>query len=811
MAMIWQDIRYGIRMLIKNPGFTVIAMLTLALGIGACTAVFSVINALLFRPLPFSEPKRLVAISDHVWEDSIETGIPARLFFDLKEQAQSFEDIAFFGDGLMHLAGGEFPEMVRGSPVSSNMFEVLGAQPVLGRRFLPGEDQPGRSDVAVISHSLWQRRFGGDPNIVGKMISFTAESSGDELCTVVGVMPRWFQSHFSLGKPDIWKPKVFEQRELKDTTRCNLVVVARLKAGVTRRQAQAEADILSRRLAERYQQSEEPLAIQVMPMRSRFVFPEIRNSLLMLGGTGAFVLLIACANVANMLLARAIPRKKEVAVRATMGASRWRLIRQLLTESLLLSLLGAALGLLFAHWGMDLLRPLIPLTFIPLSRDIGVDLWTLGCTLLILIISGVVFGLAPAWQLSKPNLTEALKEGGKTGSAAGIGRKPLRNLLVISEVALAMILLVGAGLLVQSLVRVLRVDPGFKPRNLMRFEIRLPVSRYAEAGRKAGFYEQFLEYLGSLPGVQSAAAVSSGGRVQYIAEGQTEATRMTQWSCSVGTNDYLRTMDIRLVQGRYLTREDIPGWGNGTIVNEATARQFWPGENPIGKRLSSKSGRTQLTVVGVVALPRLWGYASEPGPAFYVPYRMGGGSTQAHLPSRVDFVVRTAGDPLELTAAIRRKVAALDSRLPVRDFSRFEDRLRGSTALQRLYMQLVTIFAVIGLVLAAIGIYGVISCLVAQRTHDIGIHMAVGARHSDVLRLVIMRGLKLIVVGLVVGVAGASLLTRVLSNLLYGVTPTDPATFVAVCLLLAAVGLIACYIPARRAAKVDPMVALRYE
>ncbi|UCF14239.1 MAG: ABC transporter permease [Phycisphaerales bacterium] len=818
MRTLWQDIHYGFRMLVRNPGFAITAVLCLGLGIGVCTAVFSVVNALLLRPLPFTDSERLIVINEYNLEDGYHTGVSPRLFLDLQEQTPFSEDIAFFQYSRFHLTGGEFPEAIRGHLVLTNLFELLDAKPLLGRTFLPGEGQPGKDSVVVISHSLWQRRFGGDPNLVGKTISVldTYSEGGhakEMVCTVVGIMPPRFEEYLSLDKPDIWQPKILKQRELKDRKYRQLIAVARLKAGISRRQAQAQVDLLSQRLAKQYPQSYERMMIRVRPLRSTFVFEEIQESLLMLVGAGVFVLLIACANVGNMLLARATWRQREVAVRTTLGAGRLRLIRQLLTESLLLSLLGAALGLLLAHWGIGLLKPLIPFTFIPLSKDVGVDLWTLGCTLVILVVTGIAFGLAPALQLSKPNLTKALKEGGGAGSVTAFGRKPIRNLLVVSQVALTLVLLVGAGLLVQTLVRMLRVNPGFEPRHLMKFEIRLPVSRYGEPGRRATFYAQLLERIRSLPSVQSVAAMTGVGRSQYMAEGQTTPTWVRDCKCSIGTHDYLHTMGIPLLQGRYLTNADIAGPDNSIVINETMALQFWPGENPIGKRLTSGGrGRRSFTVVGVVADHKLSGYASEYGPAFYIPYGMYADlSRQSDAPNRAVVVVRSTVDPLSLVTAIRREVAALDSHLPVSEFSKFEDRLRGSTALQRLYMQLLTAFAVIGLILAAAGIYGLVSYSVARRTHEIGVRMALGARHIDVLKLVIRKGLILILVGLVIGVAGALALTRVLASLLFGVTATDPMTFVAVSLLLMVVGLVACYIPARRATKIDPMSALRYE
>jgi putative ABC transport system permease protein len=732
----------------------------------------------------------------------------------MREQVASLEDIGFLSFASFHLLGGEFPEQVSAASVSPSLFRLQGAKPLHGRIFLPDEDQPDKSHVALISHRLWQRRFGGDPNLVGKtitctdmrprLISWGGDDIKNKVYTVVGIMPPEFAPCMNVTEGEMWVPLAFHSDEMNNRQARPLLTVGRLKTGITLQQARAELDLLSRRLAEKYPKSNKGWTIRLRPLRETFV-GGTRQSVLMLAGAVAFVLLIACANVTNMLLARAAGRRKEMAVRMTLGAGRWRLTRQLLTESLLLALFGAGLGLLLTHWSVGLLKPLIPQGW-----EIGMDIRMFGFTLLILFAAGIGCGLAPAWQSSGTNLTEPPKEGGGH-SVVTPGRRHIGDLLVVSQVAMALMLLVGAGLMVQTLVRLLHVDPGFDPRNLSEFKVKLPLSRYGGLDSQTRlFFEQLLERLKSLPGVESVGAITgSGGSSPYTAEGKTTPVQMTQCSCSIGTWDYLGAMDIPLLQGRYLTNEDATGEEINVIINETAARQLWSSENPIGKRISYGRERF-LTVVGVVKPIRLWSYVYEGGPEFYVSYRRAESLGRA-MPSSANFVIRSTGDPLSLVKAVRKEVAALDSQIPVEDFTLVRDRLQRSTTRRRLYVQLLTSFAITGLILAATGIYGLISYSVSHRTREVGVRMALGAERSDVFRLIIKKGLALISVGLVIGVAGALALTRVLRSLLYDVVPTDLMTFVAVSLLLMVVGLVACYIPARRAAKIDPMVALRYE
>jgi putative ABC transport system permease protein len=811
-------------MLRRNPGFTITAVLCLALGIGACTAVFSVVNTVLLRPLPFADSDRLVLVGEIPLRERREDYpfSSSGFFLDLREQTRSFEEIASVRSAGFQFTGGEFPERIRGLRVSANFFQTVGVNPLLGRTFVSGEDKAGRDNVVVMSHGLWQRRFGGDPNLVGKTIVLASLfGRNDQVCTVIGVMPKSFQFPIIRETCEMWQPRVLKSRESYDNVPGvipgfiylgrNKLVVARLKPDVTRQQAQAETEILAKRLAEEYKQTNEGWTAQVLPLRTQFMFGQSNKPLWALLGVVVFVLLISCANVANMLLARTASRDKETAIRTAVGAGRWRLIRQLLTESLLLAFLGAGLGLLFTHWGIGLLKPLIP-PRLPLVKDIGVDVWMLGCTLLILVTTGVGFGLAPAWQLSRPNLNEALKEGG-CRSVGGARRKPLQALLVVSEVALALVLLTGAGLMIQSVVRLLRVDPGFDPQNMLRISLVLPGE-----GQHA-LAQQFSERLQALPGVESVGIHHYGGGTKYMIEG-----RMTQtlWriDCGLGDSDYFGAMRVPLLKGRHFTDQDTGADQSSIIINETMARLYWPGEDPLDKQMKLDiPGMPQYNIAPRTILYRVVGMIRDvrfplldrpPGPLFYVPYQRSAGEHVGNLDVFFMARVRPGINPLTLTKPIRREAKVLVPNVAPQ-ITDMEKALFNYTESRRTYMKFISLFAGVGLVLAAVGLYGIMSYLVARRTHEIGTRMALGAERTDVLKLVLKKGLTLIAVGLAIGVAGALALTRALASLLYGVTPTDPVTFVVVSLLLTAVGLLACYIPARRATKIDPISALRYE
>ncbi len=813
METLWQDLRYGFRMLARNPGFTAVAVLTLALGIGANTAIFSVVNAVLLRPLPYEEPERLVM----VWNELTKEGLPQLWFsepelIDYRQRQQSFEGMAAFSGGGGNLTGRGEPLRVTAANVSANFFPLLRVDAFLGRTFTPEEDTPGNDRVIVLEHGFWQRRFGGDPAIIGETVSLS-----DNPYTVIGVMPSGFT--FPDGTVDLWTPLAIDTADPNGRGSHYLRVLARLKSGVTFEQASADMHNIAKQMEQDYPDYYRPdraWNTYLIPLHESEV-GEVRPALLVLLGAVGFVLLIACTNVANLLLARAAVREKEVAIRAALGAGRLRIVRQLLTESVLLALLGGSGGLLLAMWGTDGLVLLSP-AGLPRLNEIAVNEWVLGFTLLVSVIAGVLFGLVPALHASRPDLHNTLKEGGR--SAAGAGHHRLRGLLVVSEVALSLVLLIGAGLMIKSFYRLLQVNPGYRTENVLTFRLALPSARYAENHQVVGFYERLLEKISALADVRTAGAVShlplggaySSGSV-FVEElppssphfpfGYFESDRRYT------TPGYFRAMGMNLLKGRLLEESDHAEAPLVTVVDESFARRAWPAEpNPIGKRVAvnqTPDGEPLWrTVVGVVRHVKNYGLDTEGREQIYFPH--------AQFPISTMFVtVRTGGDPVVAQAAVRNQVAALDPSLPLFNVATMEERLAESVAQPRFNVLLLGIFAAVALVLAAIGIYGVISYSVSQRTHEIGIRMALGAQPRDIFRLVVGQGMVLTLIGVGVGLAASFALTRFLESLLFGVSATDPVTFAGVALLLAAVALLACYVPARRATRVDPLVALRYE
>lgn len=814
MESFWQDLKYGIRVLGKSPGFTAIAILTLALGIGANTAIFSVVNAEIWRPLPFRDPEQLVRVaSTNAKTHAINNAASYPDFADWRSQNRVFQNMAAYTEASFTLTGIDQPAHLEAASVSADLFNLLGVAPALGRTFVSEEDEP-HHHVVVLSHRLWKERFAGDPQIVGRVI--TLDNSA---YTVVGVMPAGFQFPLTRESATLWST-FSPLRESSDNSptmtdergahflRC----IARLKPGITVTQAQVDMNVIGSSLGSRFPDSNRYFGVRVASEQEQMT-QAIRPALFVMMVAVGFVLLIACVNVANLLLARATGRTREIAIRTALGASRARVVLQLLTESLVLALMAGFLGLLLAAWGSDLLVRFSPQS-LPRVEAIHLDGWVLVFTIVLTVVTGMVFGLAPALQISHTSIVEALKEGALS-MTAGKGRHRLRSSLVILEMALALVLLVSAGLLIRSLARLQDVNPGFDPRNVMTSNVDLPDVKFPDA-KKVQFFGDLMPRLKALPGVTYAAAIAplpmcgEEVRVTLQIDGHLVAkSEEPHTSLRVITPEYFSTMRIPLLQGRDFGARDETNSTPVVIVNEAFARQFFPGESPIGKHIKPEIAAgpgepSMREIVGVVGNVKFQDLTTEWLPESYVPY--------SQIPfGSMTIVTRTEQEPHALAKPIAESVRSLDKDLPTYSPRTVEEYLDGTIAVPRFNTFLLGFFAGLAILLTAVGLYGVISYAVAQRTHEIGIRMALGARPQDMMRLIVGQGLRLAMIGVSLGLVAALALTHFLASLLFGVTSTDPISFLSVVVLIFAVVIIACYLPARRAMRVDPMVALRYE
>ena len=823
METLIQDLRFGIRLLLKNPGFSAVAILALALGIGANTAIFSVVDAVLFRPLPFDRPERLVAI----WEWDLKKGedhdsVMAGNFLDWKSRSQIIEAMSAHAGGSVNLTGLAEPERIRAARVSAGLFPLLGVQPEIGRVFFPDEDQPGNQRVAVLSNSLWKSRFGGDREVVGRSVTLN-----NEHYEVVGVMPAGFALPLN-EESKIWTPLVFTHEEVALRNNHYLNVLGRLKPGASMEQARAEMASIAAQLEKDFPKSNEGTGAALFPLHSEVV-GDVRKALLIFLGAVAFILLIACANVANLSLARAAARQREIAVRVALGASRWRLVRQMLIESVVLGLAGGAAGLLLALWGIEFLSAAAQQMSVPRARSIGLDGRVLLFTFAASIVTGLLFGSVPALQASKPDLNDALKEGGR--SSGSLRRNRTRNLLVISEMALAFVLLAGAGLLINSFLKLRAVDPGLKPDNVLTMNISLPRQKYSQPEQVITFHRQLLERVAAVPGVECAGTVTalpyagSTNSFGYTIESPVSGDQTESIVSQLASADFFRALGIPIVAGREFNDRDIDGAPSVVMVSDSLARRYWPDQDPLGRRVKwgNKEFRSPwMTVVGVVGDVRQRGLDTAPPPTIYVPnLQLGdpiktlvGVSLRDLMTSdarSIDLVARSASGVADLSNALRAAVWTVDPNQPVTRVKTMEQVLDDTMVVQRFTTWLLTGFAGIALALAAAGIYGVISYSVTQRTHEIGIRMALGAEQRDILKLVVGQGMIPALIGLGIGVAGAIALTRFMTSLLFNVSVTDPITFGVIGFLLLIVAVAACYLPARRAASVDPMNALKYE
>jgi putative ABC transport system permease protein len=804
MTTLIQDLRYGIRMLLRNPGFTFVAVLALTLGIGADSAIFSVVNAVLLRPLPYPESEKLVILRERSPQlEGMSVAYPN--FIDWRDQNNAFENIGVYRPNSYNLTGAGEPERLVGAQVSADAFAALKVSAARGRVFTNDEDKPGTTPVVVLSHGFWQRRFGSDPNILDQTLTLDGRSF-----TVIGVMPPGFQ--FPRDGTELWTPVGQASKNPGWESRGNhpgLAGIARLKPGLTLQLARDDMDIVAANLEKQYPDSNTGSRVSITPALEVAV-RGMRTALLVLLGAVAFVLLIACANVANLLLARATTRLKEIAIRTALGASRGRIIRQLLTESVLLSAAGGALGLLLARWGVKFIVAVSP-NSIPRSTEIDLDGRVVAFTIGVSLLTGVIFGLVPALQSSKPDLNDTLKDAGRGSTSS---RHLFRSGLVVSEVALTLMLLIGAGLMIRSFYRLQKVDPGFNYDRMLTFNVSLPPKKYPEDQQKVSFFEQLTEKLRALPGVQTVGVSSglplgnNGWQTSFRIEGQPEPEKghVPLTEACIATPDYFQAMGITLLKGRNFSDQDVKDSPPVAIVDEEFARRHWPGEEPVGKQFKTGGDKgPPITVVGIVRRVKMDGLNEDSNRVqSYYPMRqlVNGGMT---------VVVKTAIDPMGLVSAARQQVLALDADQPVYGVSTMEQLRADSIAPDRLTLMLLATFAAVALILAGVGIYGVMAYSVTQRTHEIGIRMALGARQSNVLGMVIRQGMKPAVVGLAIGLAGSWLATRAMASLLFGVSATDPLTFVVISAVLAGVALGACLAPARRATKVDPMIALRYE
>jgi putative ABC transport system permease protein len=803
MGSLIKDLRYAFRSLSKRPGFAAIAIVTLALGIGANTAIFSVVNGVLWRPLPYPNPNQLVM----VWENHQARGGPEREwlapsdFHDWHDQNNVFSGLSALNDWRPTLTNIAEPEPLVGAVVSFDMFRLLGTEPSLGRGFLPEEDQPKAANVVVLSNELWKRRFGGDAAIIGKPISLNEESY-----TVVGVMPAGFKFPV-IPNVELWRTL---QPTLNPGCQRGCLVlraIARLKPDASLEKARVEMNTIAGREATEYPETNSQVGATIVPLHEQLVGSVQRPLLVLLGAVG-FVLLIACANVANLMLARSATREKEIAIRTALGASRARVVRQLLTESALLALTGGAFGLLLAYWLLNLFIKLSP-PGAPRFDEIGIDGYVLGFTVLVAVLTALFFGLVPALHVSKPDLNHSLKDAGKR-SGTGVHGGRLRSALVIAEMALALILLVGGGLLMKSFVLLQRVDPGFQPEHVATVRLILNRTRYPEQPQIRSFYSELLDRLKGMPGAESVGAIStlplSGNNsdTNFLIEGQPPPPPNqgpVAWFSAVSP-DYFRTIGMRLKKGRLFTDRDTEDSPRVVVISEAMARRYWPNDEPLGKRIGKPDAWREI--VGVVADVKHFGLDADTPPQMYFPFRQ--------APARaMNLVIRTKGEPLSIASSLRSEIWAGDKNLAIAKIQTMDELVSSSIAQQRFVLTLLGCFAALALVLAAIGIYGVMSYAVTQRTHEIGIRVALGARTGNVIALVLKKGMVLALTGGAIGLAGALGLTRLMTGLLFGVTPTDVFTFTSVPVALIVVALLACYVPARRATKVDPLVALRYE